>query len=115
MRNRDSATDSIVGRRFGFADSISRSSGASGPACVAADSRLRATLCRSAMAFLSVPNGGPPSNAAYSVDPSEKTSEAKLVGRPLAASGARYAGVPVYQASGGDRRIARARGRCRSR
>ena len=48
-----------------------------------------ATLCSSAIALLSTPKGGAPSSIVYSVDPSEKTSDAKLAGCPRATSGER--------------------------
>ena len=48
-----------------------------------------ATLCRSAIEFGSVPNGGAPSRAAKRVDPREKTSDGKPAAPPRATSGAR--------------------------
>ena len=41
------------------------------------------------MEFSFVPNGGRPSSAAYSVEPSENTSDAGVASPPLATSGAR--------------------------
>lgn len=55
----------------------------------------RATRCRSAYGFSSPSNGGLPSTAAYSIAPSEKTSDANTASAPPATSGARNAGVPA--------------------
>ena len=82
-----SETSCIAGRSAGAAASIASRTWVSGPS----DGGLiepEATRCSRAMAFSPVPNGGAPSTAAYSVAPSEKTSEAAVDDVPRATSGA---------------------------
>lgn len=69
--------------------SRSSSSGVSAPAAVGARMiPVRTTFSRRSE-LGSVPNGGWPSTAAYSVEPSENTSEAAVASPPAATSGAR--------------------------
>lgn len=58
------ATAPIVGRSAGSGDSISASSGASGPACSGGGNSAAATRCSRPIEFEPVPNGGLPSTAA---------------------------------------------------
>ena len=88
-------TSVMVGRVCGSALSIRSRSGVSGPLRCGESSWPEATRCSTAIALSSWPNGGLPSVAVYSVEPSENTSDAKLADWPRATSGARYAGVPV--------------------
>ena len=88
------ATACIGGRDSGSVDSICTIAEASAPLRCGGSICPAATRCSRAMEFSSLPKGGVPSSAAYSVAPREKTSEAKSDASPRATSGARKAGVP---------------------
>src|SRR5687767_12626573 len=88
-RDRASATALIDGRSWVSIDSMCMITGVSGLLRCGGGNCPEATRCSNAMVLSPVPNGGQPSSALYSVEPSENTSEAKFAPLPRATSGAR--------------------------
>lgn len=84
-----SRTVAASGRVAGSSSSSRDSSGRNGPAAVGGLMMPTRTMLSSSRALSAVPKGGWPSIAAYSVEPSENTSEAGLGLPVLATSGAR--------------------------
>ncbi len=91
---RVAATAFIVGRAAASGASMAMMTSVMAPARCGGVNSPEATRYSTAIAFVSVPNGGVPSTAAYRVDPRENTSDAKVELPPRATSGARNDGVP---------------------